>query len=120
MGLTDAKTRSAVRKVEQAFSTGVVPKKMTAVKLNKAQSIQKEMLSDMLDILKYHPYTHILEQALDKEQDMTLADLEAVIKKDKMSTCTGGEQGLTNFENMIQQYFDRLESRIVDCQLVFE
>ena len=37
-----------------------------------------------------------------------------MIKKDKLKTVTGGEPGLKNFENLIQKYFDTLETRLTD------
>ena len=82
-------------------------------KLDRADTIQKELLEDMLNYIKSHPYSKVLESALE-EGDLNLADLENVIKKDKLKVVTGEEKGLKNFETLIQKYFDTIETRLTD------
>ena len=70
-------------------------------------------MEDLLAYIRDHPSTKVLERALEPG-DVTLEDLEKVIKKDKLNVVTGEDTGLKNFETLIQVFFDTLETRLTD------
>lgn len=114
LGITDI-TRGNKRRLQSLIESGVVidtdaPKKP---KLDKAETIQKELMEDLLAYIRNHPYSRVLEQALEPG-DLNLEDLDRVIKKDKLNVVTGEETGLKNFETLIQLYFDNLETKLTD------
>ena len=70
-------------------------------------------MEDLLAFIINHPFSKVLEQALEPG-DLTLEDLNRVIKKDKLNVVTGEDKGLKNFETLIQLYFDTLETKLTD------
>ena len=92
-------------------------KKSTGAKaethLTPSQKHQKDLMSSLLGFLRDHPYSFILEQALDPAEDITLKDLKEVLDKDKNSTVTNTDRGLMQFEVMIKAVFDQAETRLV-------
>jgi hypothetical protein len=114
LGITDI-TRGNKRRLQSLIESGGIidtdaPKKP---KLDKADAIQKELMEDLLAYIRDHPSTKVLESALEPG-DVTLEDLEKVIKKDKLNVVTGDDAGLKNFETLIQVFFDTLETRLTD------
>ncbi len=68
---------------------------------------------DQVNALKKHPYRFLFDLTADPKGDLTLADVEKIIKNDKLCTVSDASgKGIANFDTIIEKLFDQVESKI--------